>query len=176
MGSQIGAAAGWGGLGTVGTGSGGGGTNDHLVGLGNGLKIGTGDGPGGLNRGYGRMVGTLGNRHPIGPEIMPGIASVHGSLDKEIIRRIVRRHVNEVRYCYEQELTKRPALAGRIVVQFMIAGNGQVLSSVLQSSTMGNARVESCAVQAVHRWSFPEPQGGGLVTVTYPFSLTPAGS
>jgi hypothetical protein len=58
----------------------------------------------------------------------------------------------------------------------MIASNGQVLSSIVESSTLGNARVESCTAQAVRRWEFPRPVGGGLVMVSYPFVLTPAGS
>ena len=80
-----------------------------------------------------------------------------------------------MKYCYEQELTRKPTLGGRVVVNFAIAGTGQVLTSVLQSSTMANASVENCTVQAVKRWQFPAPEGGGLVTVTYPFVLSPAG-
>jgi hypothetical protein len=40
---------------------------------------------------------------------------------------------------------------------------------------MGNPRVESCTLQAVKRWPFPQPNGGGLVLVSYPFVLAPAG-
>ena len=39
-----------------------------------------------------------------------------------------------------------------------------------------NVRVENCTVQAVRRWEFPKPLGGGIVIVSYPFVLTPAGS
>jgi hypothetical protein len=35
--------------------------------------------------------------------------------------------------------------------------------------------VESCIVAATRRWAFPQPRGGGLVTVSYPFQLAPAG-
>jgi TonB family protein len=96
---------------------------------------------------------------------------VRGSLDKEIIRRIIRRHINEVKYCYETELTKKADLSGRVAVQFTIAATGQVIASVLQSSTMGNIRVENCVVQAVRRWEFPKPMGGGIVIVSYPFNF-----
>src|SRR3954462_13008109 len=41
---------------------------------------------------------------------------------------------------------------------------------------MGNARVENCTVQAVRRWEFPKPMGGGIVIVSYPFVLTPSGA
>jgi len=174
IGNQIGEAYGVGGLGLVGTGSGGGGTGEGTIGLGNLGTIGKGGG-GGNGSGYGRGAGGLGGRRAKAPDVIPGQANVRGSLDKEIIRRIIRRHINEVKYCYEQELTKKPDLGGRIMVQFTIAASGQVIASVLQNSTMGNARVENCTVQAVRRWEFPKPLGGGIVIVSYPFVLTPAG-
>ncbi|HET6281310.1 MAG TPA: AgmX/PglI C-terminal domain-containing protein [Polyangia bacterium] len=175
IGNQIGEAYGVGGLGLVGTGSGGGGTGEGTIGLGNLGTIGKGGG-GGNGSGYGRGAGGLGGRRARAPDVIPGQANVRGSLDKEIIRRIIRRHINEVKYCYEQELTKKPDLGGRIMVQFTIAASGQVIASVLQNSTMGNARVENCTVQAVRRWEFPKPLGGGIVIVSYPFVLTPAGA
>jgi hypothetical protein len=61
------------------------------------------------------------------------------------------------------------------MVQFTIAASGQVIASVLQYSTIANARVENCVVQAVKRWEFPKPLGGGIVIVSYPFVLTPNG-
>jgi TonB family protein len=174
IGNQIGEAYGIGGLGLVGTGAGGGGTGEGTIGLGNLGTIGKGGG-GGSGSGYGRGAGGLGGRRARAPEVMPGQANVRGSLDKEIIRRIIRRHINEVKYCYEQELTRKPELGGRVAVQFTIAANGQVVASVLQNSTMGNVRVETCVVNAVRRWEFPKPLGGGIVIVTYPFNFTPAG-
>jgi len=100
-------------------------------------------------------------------------AQPRGSLDKEIIRRIIRRHINDVKWCYEQELVAKPLLAGRILVKFTIGASGDVIASELQHSTMGNPRVESCTVQAVRRWQFPKPLGAGSVIVSYPFVLTP---
>ena len=76
-------------------------------------------------------------------------------------------------YCYGQDLTKKPEMGGRITVQFTIAASGQVIASVLQDSTMGNAAVENCTVNAVRSWQFPKPSGGGTVVVSYPFVLTP---
>jgi TonB family protein len=177
VGSEIGAAGGLGGLGSVGTGEGAGGTGEHTIGVGPALATmgHFGGGRGGPGWGYGDKVGGLGPHKKVVPEAMPGILVTRGVLDKEIIRRIVRRHINEVRFCYEPELAKRPSLGGRIVVAFSIAPTGRVLTSALQSSTMGNVAVESCTVQAVRRWDFPTPRGGGMVSVTYPFVLTPAG-
>jgi hypothetical protein len=161
IGNQIGQAYGVGGLGFVGTGSGGGGTGEGTIGLGNLGTIGKAGGA------------SSGSRRAGAPEVKPSEITVRGALDKEIIRRIIRRHINEVRFCYEQALVKKPTLAGRTVVQFTIAASGQVLTSVMQSSTLGSPQAESCIVQAVKRWEFPKPEGGGLVIVSYPFSLAP---
>jgi len=167
-------AFGAGGLGLVGAGNGGGGSGEGTIGLGNLGTIGKG-GDHGNGSGYGRGAGSLGGKRARQPDVIPGVATVRGSLDKEIIRRIIRRHINEVRFCYEQQLAAHRELAGRMVVQFNIAPSGQVLSSVMQSSTLSNVRVESCTLLAVRRWEFPKPAGGGLVNVSYPFVFTPAG-
>jgi len=96
-----------------------------------------------------------------------------GDETKEIVRRIIRHHIDEVKACYEQELSRQPDLAGKIDVEFTVAALGQVVASTLKRSTMGNARVESCTVEAVRRWQFPKVRGGGIVVMTYPFILTP---
>jgi TonB family protein len=177
IGNQVGESYGIGALGLTGTGSGGGGTAEGSIGLGNLGTIGKGgaDSFNGNGSGYGRGAGGLGGRRVRAPDVIPGVATVRGSLDKEIIRRIIQRHINEVKSCYELELMKLPGLSGRVMVQFTIAPSGQVIASVLQNSTVANGRVENCTVQAVRRWEFPKPLGGGLVIVSYPFLMTPDG-
>jgi len=107
------------------------------------------------------------------PRVVAGSADVRGSLSREVIRRVIRRHLNEVRFCYEQGLGHSPELAGRVTVSFVISPTGAVVTSTVAESTLGNAAVESCIAQAVRRWAFPAPEGGGIVMVTYPFVLTP---
>jgi TonB family protein len=173
VGNQIGEAYGVGGLGLVGAGSGGGGIGESTIGLGNFGTIGKAGG-GGNGSGYGRGVGEFG-RGQARYSVFPGQANVRGSIDKEIIRRIIRRHLNEVKYCYDAELFRSPSLEGRLAVQFTIGNEGRVISSGLQSSTMDNGRVENCVVQAVRRWEFPRPAGGGIAIVSYPFTFIPRG-
>ena len=174
--SNAGGAFGVGGLGVNGTGRGGGGEREGTIGGGGPLgTTGRFGGQGGPVYGIGPGVGGLHTRQATVPRFIPGILHVNGTLDKEIIRRTVRRHLNEVKYCYEQALVTRPSLSGRIVVQFAIAPTGRVLSSVVQSSSLGVAAVDSCVVNAVKRWEFPQPDHGGLAVVSYPFSFSPAG-
>ena len=99
---------------------------------------------------------------------------VKGSLSTDVIRRVVKIHHAEVKYCYEKELVKKPDLAGKVVTRFIISGKGKVQSAEIKSSTMNNTGFESCVVKKIKRWVFPPPEGGGIVTVTYPFVMQPS--
>jgi TonB family protein len=173
MGDQVGENFGYGGLGLRGTGRGGGGTGEGTIGLGNLNTIGHGGG-GGTGSGYGRGAGGLRGRSASVPTIRPGTANVKGALSKEVIRRVVRSHMNEIKFCYEQQLAGRPDLAGRVAINFIISPSGAVQSASVAGSTLGNATAEGCMARAVRRWSFPAPEGGGIVVVTYPFMLQSA--
>ncbi len=174
MGDQIGSNFGFGGLGLRGTGRGGGGTGEGTIGLGNLGTIGHGAGTG-SGSGYGSGAGGFSGRRSTVPRIRTGEADVRGSLSREVIRRVIRRHINEVRFCYEQELGQRPDLAGRVTISFIISATGAVQTATTSSTTLNNARVEGCIVQAVRRWTFPAPDGGGVVGVNYPFVLDSSG-
>jgi hypothetical protein len=174
MGDQIGENFGFGGLGLRGTGRGGGGTGEGTIGLGNIGTIGHGAG-GGEGSGYGRGAGGFRGRSAKVPRIRSGKADIRGSLSKEVIRRIIQRHINEVRFCYEQELNSRPDLQGRVSVKFIISPTGAVQTAAVDQSDLGNAKVEQCIAGAVRRWTFPSPEGGGIVVVSYPFVLEQAG-
>ena len=174
MGDQIGGNFGFGGLGLRGTGRGGGGTGEGTIGLGNVGTIGHGAG-GGTGSGYGSGAGGFRGRDAKVPRIRSGQADVHGSLSKEVIRRIIGRHINEVRFCYEQELNARPDLQGRVAVKFIISPTGAVQTAAVDSSDLGNPKAEQCIAQSVRRWTFPAPEGGGIVVVTYPFVLSQTG-
>ena len=163
--ADLGNGYGFRGLGLTGTGYYGGGAGLATIGIGNYNTLGGG-------YGHDRGLGGLGRKpqHKIGG-VIPGQVTTRGSLDKEIIRRIVRAHMNEVKYCYDQELVRNKDLAGRVSIQFVISGTGQVINSLVQSTTMNNVRVESCVVGAVKRWSFPKPEGAGIAIVSYPFNF-----
>jgi len=100
---------------------------------------------------------------------LPGQPQTRGALAKEIIQRIVRANLSQLRLCYEREWRRQPTLAGRVVVRFTIGPDGRVLSSDVQSSTLGNADVETCVVKQVGRLAFPPPKDRGNVMVVYPF-------
>ena len=170
-GTEVGEAFGVGGLGLVGTGRGGGGLgavenlprNDRVP-----ARI------GGSSSGYGRGRGAgFGGRDRAAPRVRQGRATVEGAMDRDIVRRIVRAHINEIRYCYNQGLARNPGLAGRVKIQFAIGATGKVPVAVVADSTLKDQNVANCIAKAVKRWRFPRPIDGDQVLVTYPFVLTP---
>lgn len=174
MGDQLGDSFGLGGLGMRGTGRGGGGTGAGVIGLGTIGTIGHGAG---IGHGSGYSSGSGGFRGRVSgvPHCSCDVAEGRDTLSREAVRRTIRRHVNEVRFCYEQELGQRPDLAGRVTLTLVIGATGAVQSTSIASSTLGSARVEDCVAAAGRRWTFPAPDGGGSVLVTYPFALDTAG-
>lgn len=165
MGSAIGDAFGYGGIAVRGTGRGGGGDGQGTIGLGTWGRIGHGGGPGN---------GQLRSRRSgQGPTVAISTGTnVRGSLSSDTIRRYIRRNINSIRSCYEQELVRQPDLQGRVAVRFVISGQGAVASSTVDSSTLGNPSAEQCVAHAVQRIGFPQSDDGGVVIVTYPFLFT----
>ena len=70
-------------------------------------------------------------------------------------------------------LTKNPNLGGKVTIKFVIAKDGSVSKASVKSSTMGNKSVEGCITGRFMRFKFPEPKGGGIVIVSYPFIFAP---
>ena len=195
MADAWGFAPGNGGWGMIGTGRGGcpaGATNcaHGTVGTGNFDTVGTAGGcsredferfvqqygrAGAMDRCSGtsrRVTGSTLNRDGGGaPTVrMIGDAEPVGGLSREQIRRVVRRNIPQVRFCYEQALQQRPDLEGRVSVAFVIGQSGAVMSSQLVQNDLGDARAAQCITDAVRRWGFPSSPG--VTSVTYPFQLT----
>ncbi|MFN7144107.1 MAG: AgmX/PglI C-terminal domain-containing protein [Myxococcota bacterium] len=161
-GTQIGS----GGLGARGSGLGGGGTAEGLGGLGT-------KGRGSGASGYGSGGGNFGSKGEGGIGTVGGDPIILGALDKSLIDAVIKRNMSQIRYCYQRELTKNPTLGGKITVKFVIAKDGTVSSATTKSSTMSNPAVESCINGRFMRFQFPEPKGGGIVIVSYPFIFSP---
>jgi TonB family protein len=174
MGNMFGAApgdaAGLGGLGLRGSGSGGGGLGD-TIGIGG---IGT-RGRGGGTGGYGSGVGVLGGKKDVDIGITSSEPTVMGSLDKELIRKVIHANRGQIRYCYESQLNRFPKLEGKVAIKFVISAQGSVASSQVAQSTVSNAELETCIAGRVRTWIFPKPKGGGVVLVTYPFIFKQSG-
>ena len=127
----------------------------------------------------GKLVSALNEMHERGARLVivehvaPAVAPKLGSLDKELIRRVVRTHLGDVKACFDKALARRPELAGRVMVELVISPTGAVHHADVKESTLADQPVEDCIVSATKTWQFPSPDGGGVVVVSYPFVLKP---
>jgi hypothetical protein len=99
-------------------------------------------------------------------------AIVDGALDKDIVRRIVRAHIGEVRDCYNRALVEDPKAAGRVEISMLIGADGKVEHAESNASTLP-ASVGECIATAAMRWPFPRSSDGQTVQVMYPFVMEP---
>lgn len=145
------------------------GNNLHGNDLGIGaLGPGRGPGPGGLPTGLrGHKIEDIVCRNCV-PVLTPGY-------DRDLVLKVVRRHQNEIRFCYESELNKQPDLGGKVTVAWTIGATGTVEVAQIAESGLRNETVEACIVQRVKRWTFPEPSGGQEVAITFPWVFNVAG-
>ncbi|MCM0606130.1 MAG: AgmX/PglI C-terminal domain-containing protein [Xanthomonadaceae bacterium] len=164
-----------GGLGAAGIGKGGGGTASSLGGLGNkgigGGRVGTGAGAAGNGTG---LVGGKSrvNIRSGGPEE----TVVMGAMDYDAINAAILAHRDEFRLCYERELNaENPDLGGRVSTNFVIGSTGRVSTAAVLSSSLKNANAERCILEVIKRIDFPKPNGGGEVSVNYPFRYSAGG-
>ncbi len=183
-GAEAGDAWGLGGLGLSGAGEGGGGPYQG-IGLGKigtmghgdgciatpGKPCGIGFGPGGEGIGHGGKL--MRDHTPKANMPRESKVDVNGRLPGEVIQRIVRQNFGRFRNCYESSLRTNPSLTGRVAVKFVIGRDGSVTTASDGGSDLPDQNVIQCVTRGFQNLSFPSPEGG-IVTVLYPLTFTPA--
>lgn len=162
QGQLVGGIGGLLGTGGGGVGVGGLGTRGVGIGGGGGYAAGSGYGLGGGRFG-GAAAGSVVQNPPV----------VAGSLDSGMIRKVVTRHMNAVRYCYQRELGASPSMSGRLVVAFTVGADGSVIDVEAREDSLGSPSVSSCVLGRFRRMVFPPVPGGGVVVVKYPLEFSP---
>ncbi|HEY4181457.1 MAG TPA: VIT domain-containing protein [Kofleriaceae bacterium] len=168
LGSEDGESSGEFGFGRTGIAYGGGDTGWGEIGVGSYGTIAHGSGTGtgfGVGGGYGGMRG----RTASVPTISIGQPMVQGSLDKNIIRRYIRRNLEKVTYCYERELLAHPEVHGTIATKIVIGPQGTVLDA---TATGFDDAVASCVAGVLKQTEFPS--SGETIIVNYPFTFRTA--
>jgi len=101
---------------------------------------------------------------------------IRGGLDPAVIQQIVQERLAEVRYCYENALLADVNLGGKISTSWTIQANGSVADLSALSDDPRMQKIHGCIKERMGRWKFPEPKGGGVVHVKYPFVFSSLGS
>ena len=108
----------------------------------------------------------------------PPSLTAHTVLTKSAIRAALSGARADVLACYEASIARTPDLAGTLTVRVVIEGEpdlGGVVSdaSITDASTITDAALSTCVLDAIVSIELPAPDEGTLVTVHYPFTLSP---
>jgi hypothetical protein len=138
--------------------------------------VGTKGRGGGLGS-YGTGVGGLGKKGERDVNVATGPATVMGSIDKELVRKVIQDHAAQIRYCYETQLAINPRLQGKVSIKWVIQGDGSATSAQVDhgATTLDDAKVHECMMSRIQSWAFPKPKGGGIAVITYPWILRSSG-
>lgn len=101
-------------------------------------------------------------------------AEAPSGLGKDQVQRVVRKHLKEMKDCYERALVKKPGLMGKIVLSWSVEADGSVTDVEVESDTMKDSEVTRCLLARPATWRFPRPADGEPVRVSFPFVFSPA--
>ncbi len=98
---------------------------------------------------------------------------VMGSMDPELLRKILREYIPQFRHCYQQELIgQSDKIKGIIDLNFTIGPQGKVATHQIKAK---DARFSQkgigCMGQVLSLIDFPRPKGGGMVDVKQPLNF-----
>jgi pSer/pThr/pTyr-binding forkhead associated (FHA) protein len=98
---------------------------------------------------------------------------VLGSMDPEILRKILREYLPQFRYCYQQELAfNSEDVKGIVELAFTINKNGHVSrANVNSKGGKFSKNGRNCMAKVLKVIEFPKPKGGGRVDVKQPLNF-----
>lgn len=112
-----------------------------------------------------------GSSEPKKPKPASDVPVVTGSLDKEVIRRVLIACRKDVVAC--AMASDGGVSEGTLTVHFVISPSGQVSASAVQQTTLDES-IGQCIALVIKKATFPAPRGGGQVIVNYPYRFTNA--
>ncbi len=108
---------------------------------------------------------------------IPTNTVILGSMDPDLIRRILQQNSHLFRNCYQKILkgSTRP-FNGMLPLNFVIGASGHVVKAGIRSGRGGGdlpRAVKTCVIKVLKGITFPEPLGGGSVEVNQPMNFFP---
>ena len=98
---------------------------------------------------------------------------VLGSMDPELLRKILREYIPQFRHCYQQELIgNSDKIKGIIDLNFTISAEGRVFNhNIRAKDARFSQKGIGCMGQVLSLIDFPKPKGGGVVDVKQPLNF-----
>ena len=95
-----------------------------------------------------------------------------GSMDPELLRKILAEYLPQFRHCYQQELLRNETVKGVIDLDFQIASHGRANKiNVLTNDNKFSNKGTGCMAKVLSIIKFPKPKGGGVVDVRQPLNF-----
>lgn len=91
-----------------------------------------------------------------------------GVLDTEDVEATMKDHFDEIRGCYHRAGKAQRYAGGKVMLRFMVGGDGIAQDVLVIESTLGNYDVERCLVEVGRRIAFRAPSGHKATTFEYP--------
>lgn len=124
---------------------------------------------------YDRSTTTKGlaNKKGIDTAFVQADTVVLGSIDPEILRKILGEYLAQFKFCYQQELQEQSEkIKGIVDLNFRIEGDGKVSKVNIKSAQARfSDRGIGCMSNILKMIDFPKPKGGGLVDVRQPLNF-----
>ena len=99
---------------------------------------------------------------------MSSTVKIEGGMSREMVKRVIDQHLDEITNCYETALMTNPNILGRIVFEWKILMDGRVGEIRIVASSVNSNEIHDCIKSAIKSWQFPKPVGAEVV-VSYPF-------
>jgi pSer/pThr/pTyr-binding forkhead associated (FHA) protein len=98
---------------------------------------------------------------------------VLGSMDPELLRKILQRYLPQFRHCYQEELSNNSEdIKGIVDLNFTIVGSGKVTEMDIKAKDKRFSKSGiNCMTRVLSIIDFPKPKGGGRVAVRQPLSF-----
>jgi TonB family protein len=91
-----------------------------------------------------------------------------GVLDTDDVEATLQEHFDDVRGCYARAGKAQRYAGGRVLLRFLVNGNGTAQDVWVLESTLGNYDVERCLVEVGRKIRFHAPSGNKATTFEYP--------
>lgn len=103
---------------------------------------------------------------------------IMGSIDPDLLRKILQEYLPQFRHCYQREIEKTSdKFKGIVDLEFTIGKNGAVTKTDIKAREGGfGSQGINCLSSILRVIKFPEPKGGGVVDVRQPLNFYPEDS
>ncbi len=99
------------------------------------------------------------------PTVQLADLTVAGGLAYDVVRRVVRAELGDVRRCYGYD-ERRKSEVRSLSLHFSLAADGSVRTMGILQDNLRSPAISACILEAARGWRFPAPDDGSLTLVT----------